>query len=66
MSYKVTGDKVLYCAFCQSEADSVIVETDTPICNSCLDVYQCGQASPESTFEELYYAEREENKWPSQ
>jgi hypothetical protein len=42
-----------YCAFCETEATHVIMETDTPICTSCKDVYECGQASPNSSLEEV-------------
>ena len=47
-------DKVMfgnvYCAFCDSFASYVIKETNTPICASCRDVYEAGQASPNNTI----------------
>ena len=42
-----------YCAFCENEATHVIVETDTPLCRTCKEVYKCGQASPDSTLNEV-------------
>ncbi|MEE9539958.1 MAG: hypothetical protein V3V85_00510 [Candidatus Thorarchaeota archaeon] len=42
-----------HCAFCEAEATHIIEQTNTPICQSCKEVYKCGQASPDSTFEEI-------------
>lgn len=39
-----------YCANCETGAEYVIKETDTPLCFSCFIVYRWGQASPEKTL----------------
>ena len=42
-----------YCMFCENEAEYVIVGSKAPICSACKEVYECGQNSPDDTFEEI-------------
>jgi len=49
-----------YCAFCESPAVAIIVETNTPLCATCQDVYECGQANADHTIEELDDEETEQ------
>ena len=39
-----------FCAFCETPAVAIIGETDTPVCSTCADVYQCGQSNPDHTL----------------
>ena len=41
-----------YCIFCDCEAQYTINHI-TPICSTCREVYECGQGSPEATFDEI-------------
>ena len=38
----------IYCGFCESEAAHYIKDTNTPLCDHCKMVYECGQASPDN------------------
>jgi len=42
-----------HCQFCDCEAEYIIVDTNSPICSACKDVYECGQASPDAEFEDI-------------
>jgi hypothetical protein len=44
---------MIYCAFCDNEAEYVIDNTNTPICNACKEVYICGQVNPNAVLEEI-------------
>lgn len=35
-----------YCAFCSAEAIAIIERSNTPVCYTCMDVYECGQSNP--------------------
>jgi hypothetical protein len=40
------------CAFCNAEAEHQIVETETPICNHCMMMYEMGKEN-QGTIEEI-------------
>ncbi len=53
--YKTSIDEVIdtvYCAFCDSEADYMITETETPICENCKNIYEIGKEN-QGTIENL-------------
>ena len=42
-----------YCALCETEATHIIEQSNMPICFTCKTAYECGQASPDNTFDEV-------------
>ncbi len=42
----------VYCAFCDQEADYIIAETKTPICENCKNIYELGKEN-QGTIENL-------------
>lgn len=53
----------IYCAFCDNVAEHIVrhdrsragdsFHGSTPLCSHCEEIYECGQASPNSTIETL-------------